>query len=1120
MKFDRMSMRFLAPDRLHQLSVIRDSGLFDSAWYSERYPDVVDLGIEPDAHYVWIGAALGRDPNPDFNTRFYLGYNPDVLQSGLNPFFHYVASGREEGRQALPPSGPLPDAIKTERRAQFRVDRSARIGPDEDWLLFVAYSPDGRLSDCQKFQLSSFHEAGYRVALIVNSDDFSNLAAPGTEHCDIQIVRENIGFDFGAWRHALELLGGLDKARSLTFTNDSILPAKSRTSLAQLRNRVAEASAPVVFLTENREVRPHSQSFFFCLKREALADALSVIASVPFYLDKDALIHEVEIHLSDQLRETGHAVHNLFSIPGTDDNLTIHHWEELLDLGMPFLKIQLVTAGIVPAEDPRLAARLNKDVHRWLCEHCDGRGGGSSRLSYTRNVPSVPAMKNIGRFNPYGAQQAFNLPPEQNATVHVPLDGIALRPPAISRILAIIHGYYVDVAKDILGDLAELDIPMRVLVTTDHAEKVEAIEDQIRQFGLTGEVVLCPNRGRDVAPFLIEGARLAGDAEVILHLHTKKSPHDEAYAGWGGFLRQNLVGSSEIVMSILKILDETSVGFVYSDHFSEVVDLRNWGFDFDHARSLLGKLGIKLGADDPLEFPTSTMFWARREALDPLFKAGLSYDDFEPEAGQIDGTLAHAIERSFLYVAQSVGCSFAKVTASDLTSEASAPLLRLSEGEIAYALDRPQPFLSGGSTVRSDFCRAVPEIYPVSVGRSRSGRRRLNALLPTMKPEKIYGGITTALRTIGQLIDALPDDVDVRVLITSDSVDAASVDELSRRLHRSFTWAMPDDDIEGDTIVGMAEAQHLSVSLRAGEIYIATAWWTANLGYRLLDRQREIHGSSARLAYIIQDYEPGFYNWSNTYALAEATYHREQETVAILNSEELTNYVLARHDFALAYCLPYEPHPRLVELIEPQKPERLILAYGRPGVSRNCFEVLLEGLRLWQARNPAESKDFEIVFAGEEFEEDRIAGLFNARNAAKMSIDDYASMLNRAAVGVSLMVSPHPSYPPLEMASAGCVTITNAYEGKDLSRRADNIISMDALNPEVLAESLERALALVLFDEKKKPASIKPMKSPVPPADFDSVAEWMLDTSAKSDKVVPMRPAKTGGTRVVDGKRL
>jgi hypothetical protein len=55
------------------------------------------------------------------------------------------------------------------------------------------------------------------------------------------------------------------------------------------------------------------------------------------------------------------------------------------------------------------------------------------------------------------------------------------------------------------------------------------------------------------------------------------------------------------------------------------------------------------------------------------------------------------------------------------------------------------------------------------------------------------------------------------------------------------------------------------------------------------------------------------------------------------------------------------------------------------------------------------------------------------------------------------MLSPHPSYPPLEMAEAGMITLTNRFDGKDLSLRSDNIISIDVLTPETLAEEIARA---------------------------------------------------------------
>ena len=40
-----------------------------------------------------------------------------------------------------------------------------------------------------------------------------------------------------------------------------------------------------------------------------------------------------------------------------------------------------------------------------------------------------------------------------------------------------------------------------------------------------------------------------------------------------------------------------------------------------------------------------TMFWCRMDYLDPLLDLFLMPSDFESEKGQIDGTMAHAVER-------------------------------------------------------------------------------------------------------------------------------------------------------------------------------------------------------------------------------------------------------------------------------------------------------------------------------------------------------------------------------------------------------------------------------------------------------------------------------------------
>lgn len=89
---------------LRDASRLRRSGLFNVAWYLERYPDVRAGRIDPVLHYLRHGVVERRDPGPQFSTRAYLEAYPDVERAGLNPLLHYIGHGRAEQRQAFPVS--------------------------------------------------------------------------------------------------------------------------------------------------------------------------------------------------------------------------------------------------------------------------------------------------------------------------------------------------------------------------------------------------------------------------------------------------------------------------------------------------------------------------------------------------------------------------------------------------------------------------------------------------------------------------------------------------------------------------------------------------------------------------------------------------------------------------------------------------------------------------------------------------------------------------------------------------------------------------------------------------------------------------------------------------------
>lgn len=82
--------------------IIRQSGLFDEAYYLISNPDVKASGIDPLKHYLLFGGIEGRNPSRRFDANFYLKYYPDVSKANFNPLLHYMLYGKNEKRQTVP----------------------------------------------------------------------------------------------------------------------------------------------------------------------------------------------------------------------------------------------------------------------------------------------------------------------------------------------------------------------------------------------------------------------------------------------------------------------------------------------------------------------------------------------------------------------------------------------------------------------------------------------------------------------------------------------------------------------------------------------------------------------------------------------------------------------------------------------------------------------------------------------------------------------------------------------------------------------------------------------------------------------------------------------------------
>lgn len=215
------------------------------------------------------------------------------------------------------------------------------------------------------------------------------------------------------------------------------------------------------------------------------------------------------------------------------------------------------------------------------------------------------------------------------------------------------HVFYPDLLPEILACLARLPEGSHCHLTAP-PDVADRLTDAVRG---RADVTLYPveNRGRDIGPFLTvlrSGALSRYDA--VLKIHTKRSPH----LPHGEVLRKalfaSLAGRASVVEKTLATMRDPNVGMVGWRHVF-MTGSRQWHTNRERVETLAARLDPP--ADPRLAFFGGSMFWFRPAALRSITALPLSADDFEPEAGQLDGTLHHALERCFGIAAAASGFS-------------------------------------------------------------------------------------------------------------------------------------------------------------------------------------------------------------------------------------------------------------------------------------------------------------------------------------------------------------------------------------------------------------------------------------------------------------------------------
>lgn len=219
-----------------------------------------------------------------------------------------------------------------------------------------------------------------------------------------------------------------------------------------------------------------------------------------------------------------------------------------------------------------------------------------------------------------------------------------------------LHAFYVDELPLYAGYLRNIPVDYDLLISVP--EDADFSENETKNLFESHAnmrkivMVRTPNRGRDIAPMVCTFAEDLQRYDILLHVHTKKSFHDERLTEWASFMLDHILANPHDVSCILTLLADDYF-LISSNELIKDVHESGWGercCDLPIAQSLIDRSNVEvnLSSEHPvIEYPQGSFFWVRTESLKPLFDLGLKYEDFPEEPTPIDGTIAHALERLF-----------------------------------------------------------------------------------------------------------------------------------------------------------------------------------------------------------------------------------------------------------------------------------------------------------------------------------------------------------------------------------------------------------------------------------------------------------------------------------------
>ncbi|NTG47595.1 class I SAM-dependent methyltransferase [Agrobacterium rhizogenes] len=351
------------------------------------------------------------------------------------------------------------------------------------------------------------------------------------------------------------------------------------------------------------------------------------------------------------------------------------------------------------------------------------------------------------------------------------------------------------------------------------------------------------------------------------------------------------------------------------------------------------------------------------------------------------------------------------------------------------------------ATVRSIIREHCANWGPLPVFKDRSSAPTLTILTDSVDANHLFGGVGTAL-IVGTLA-ARRMNARLRLVTRHAAPDPSALGEIMRAHGIEF---------EGPTdFVHMPVGDDTPLPIGSEDTILTTSWWGTRAALGAID--------PARILYLLQEDERMFYPFGDSRLRCAETLSDPNLRV-LINTRMLFDHLADGPD-----SLPllrkrghwFEPaFPAFAKpsVAKPRPGKKNFFFYARPNNDRNLYWRGLEVIDKVMREGLLPANEWNIHFVGRELPDMELPGGVRPKVWAKLPWSKYAELMSEMDLGLSLMDTPHPSYPPLDLAASGAVVVTNTHGSKtSLEQWSRNILAVSPTVP-ALAEALHQGAKL------------------------------------------------------------